>query len=198
VAGLLVVSSSTASSGRAAFSGNLCATVSAGSLAALKISGPCLVVAKGAVRVQSTPLGSVRTVRYAARAGSRGSISAPKGQLLMTAIHVQGSADAVAYAQKNWRLQVLSNGDLVSSKPLATEVGDTVACHNPPTGDCTKAEILGLVGQYGVTIVYYAPTKLTKPDNPQDPSVDDANDRAQEKLIKGPLVGLALSVMKTL
>src|SRR5947208_16826978 len=60
IAGLLVVSSTTASSGMAAFSGNLCAIMPAGSLAELKINEPCVVVQKGSARVQSTPLGSVR------------------------------------------------------------------------------------------------------------------------------------------
>jgi hypothetical protein len=148
--------------------------------------------------VQSTPLGSVRTVAYAARVGPYGSISDPKAHLLIKAIYVQGSAAAVAYAQKGWRAEVLQNGILISSRPFATEYGDTVACHNPPTGDCTKAEILGLVGQYGVTIIYDAPTEFGKPDDPQEQSVDDTNDRKQEEAIKDPFVGLAKAVMKKL
>src|SRR5437016_1587813 len=107
VAGLLVVSSTTASSGTAAFSGNLCAIMPAGSLAVLKLTEPCEVKQKGSVRVQSTPLGSVRTVAYAARVGPIGSVSDPKAYLQIKAISVQGSAAAVAYAQKGWRAEVL-------------------------------------------------------------------------------------------
>jgi hypothetical protein len=197
-AGLLVASSTSASPGTAWFSGNLCAGVPAGSLAVLKISGPCVVVQKGSVRVRSTPLGSLRSVAYSARAGQYGSISDPKAHLSIQAINVQGSAAAVAYLRKGWRAEVLKNGILFSSKPLATESGDTFSCHNPPTGDCTEAEILGLVGQYAVTIGYEAPTELTNPDDPQNPSVDEANDRAQEEAIKGPFVALAKAVMAKL
>lgn len=197
VAAVLVVPSTTASTGKTVFSGNLCAAVPAGALAALKISAPC-VKQKPLARVQSTPLGSVRTVTYVAGWGSSGSISNPKATLSIEAIYVHGSAAAVAYAQKAWRAEVLGNGSPVSLQPLATEYADTAACHNPPIDDCTKAKVLALVGQYGVTIGYYAPALFIHPDNPQQPAVDEANDQAQEDAVKKPFVALARSVMAAL
>jgi hypothetical protein len=197
MAAMLVVPSTTASAGRTGFSGNLCAAVPAGALKALKISAPC-VRQKPLTHVQSTAFGSVRSVTYLAHWRSGGTFANPKPNLSIEVIDVSGSAAAVAYLGKAWRLQVLANGIPVSLHPLATESGDTATCHNPPTGDCTEAELLALVGQYAVTIEYFAPAKFIQPDDPQDPAVGESNDRAQEEAIKKPFVGLAKSVMAAL
>jgi len=181
-----------ASGGTLTFSGNLCTTVSKAALAALKVTAPC-VSSKPNARVQATPLGSIRTVEY--RAVWRKSGSQPQPYFAAQAIYVHGSAAAVAYAKKHWRAEVINSGTPVSLQPLAYESAETANCHNPPTGDCTKAEILGLVGQYAVTLHYGGPAPYVAPDDPQD---DDSTDAAQEDAIKKPFVAAAKSIMAAL
>src|SRR4051812_928841 len=114
------------------FSGNLCATASAGALSKLKVSGPC--AQSSSAKVRSTPLGSVRVVTYTAKWGSPGTISAPTHHVTFGVIHVTGSAAAIAFYAKSFRAEVMNNGYPVTIKPvLMTVVGDTAACHNPPT-----------------------------------------------------------------
>jgi len=146
------------------------------------------------VHVQSTPLGSVRTVSYTARWGSGGAHT-----LYVGAVYVHGSAAAVAYARNYFRQEVLANGILFRNKPLASESGDTYSCHNPPISDCTKGEIMALVGHYGVTMALdYGPAKLIGVDNPQKQSVDDKNDLKQEDAIKGDFIAAANDVIAAL
>jgi hypothetical protein len=178
------------------FSGNLCATASKGALHELKVAGSC--VQSRSEKVRATPLGSVRVTTYQARWGSLGTISAPTPHVTVAVFHVQGSAAALAIYAKSFRAQVLANGSPVRLKPLTTEAGDTDACHNPPTGDCTRAEVMAIAGQYGVVGVYYGPAKFVGADDPQDPSVDDANDKAQEDAVKGAVVALANSITAAL
>jgi hypothetical protein len=178
------------------FSGNLCATASTGALSELKVSGPC--VRSLSAKVRSTPFGSVRVVTYQARWGSFGTISAPTHHVTFGVIHVQGSAAALAVYAKAFRAQVIANGSPVRLKPYTTEAGDTAACHNPPTGDCTQAEVMALVGHYGVVGTYYGPAQFVGADDPQDPSVDEANDKAQEDAVKGAVVALVNSITAAL
>jgi hypothetical protein len=178
------------------FSGNLCATASTGALSELKVSGSC--VQSRSAKVRSTPLGSVRVVTYQARWGSFGTISAPTHHVTVGVIRVQGSAAAIALYAKAFRAQVLGNGSPVRLKPLTTEAGDTAACHNPPTGDCTRAEVMAMVGPYGLVGAYYGPAKFVGADDPQDPSVDEAHDKAQDDEVKGAVVALANSITAAL
>jgi hypothetical protein len=174
------------------FNGNLCKTVSQSSLYQLKIPGSCR--ASKVVHVQSTPLGSVRTVSYGAHWGSGGAHT-----LTMGAVYVHGPAAAVAYARNYFRQEVLANGALFRTKPLASETGDTYSCHNPPISDCTKAEIMALVGHYGVTIALdYGPAKLITADDPQNQSVDDKADLKQEEAIKGDFIVVGNEVIAAL
>jgi hypothetical protein len=182
--------------GATLFSGNLCATASTGALSNLKVSGAC--VQSRSAKVRSTPFGSVRVVTYQARWGSLGTISAPTHHVTVGVIHVQGSTAAIAVAAKAFRAEVLGNGILVRSRPLTTEAGDTAACHNPPTGDCTRAEVMAIVGQWGLVGSYYGPAKFVGADDPQDPSVDEAHDMAQEDAVKGDVVALANSITAAL
>jgi hypothetical protein len=182
--------------GATLFSGNLCATASTGALSNLKISGRC--VQSRSVKVRSTPLGSVRVVTYQARWGSLGTISEPTYHVTVGLIHLQGSAAAIAVAAKAFRAQVLGNGIPVRSRPLTTEAGDTVACHNPPTGDCTQASVMAIAGHWGLVGSYYGPAKFVGADDPQDPSVDEARDKAQEDTVRGAVVGLANSITAAL
>jgi hypothetical protein len=179
-----------------AFNGNLCTTASKAALNQLKVSGPC--VHSTTSKVNSTPVGSVRSVIYQARWGSLGTLEAPTHHVTAEVIDVRGSAAAVAYAAKFFRGEVLSNGIPVATKPLTTEIGDTAACHNPPTGDCTKAEVMAIVGQRGLIVVYHGPAKFVAADDPQYPAVDEANDRAQEETVKGPLTAFASSITAAL
>jgi hypothetical protein len=194
---LLPAASSVA--GTKAFTGDLCSTLSASTIAAppLNISGTCV---RGRTKTYevSTPLGSIRTVSYWARWGSPISISAPKSTLSIGVTYASGSSAAIAYVQQHFRGEVLANGTPFSAKPLATDAEETTACHNPPTGDCTRGEIMALVRHYGVTIAYAGPTDSVAQDDPQHPSVDKNNDLAQEKDIRGPLIGVAQAVMSAL
>jgi hypothetical protein len=174
------------------FSGNLCATASKAALNELKIAGPCVQIVSAKVR--STPLGPVRVMTYQARWGTLGTISAPTHHVTFAVFHVQGSAAAIALYAKAFRAKVLANGITVRLKPLTTEAGDTAACHNPPIGDCTQAEVMAIAGQYGVIGTYYGPAKFVGADDPQDPSVDEAHDKAQEDAIKGAVVALVNSI----
>jgi hypothetical protein len=194
---VVLLSSASGNAGVKLFNGNLCATASKGALAKLKVAGPC-VSSKPDTKVQSTPLGSIRTVTYQARWGSFGTISAPTHHASAEVIYVQGSAAAVAYLQKAFRGEVLANGAPVSMNPLTTEAGDTAACKNPPIDDCTKGEVMAMVGQYGLIVEYYGPAKFIGPDDPQNPSVDEKNDVAQEDAIKASVVALANSITAAL
>jgi len=185
------------SAGGNRFGGNLCAIASASALRDLKISGPC-VRRTTVSKAQSTPYGTVRSVTYQAYWGTFGSISAPTYHAAFTVIHVQGSAAAVAYLKARFRSEVLGNGAPVRLKPLMTEAGDTAACHNPPIDDCTQAEVMAIVGQYGVVGTYYGPAKFVGEDDPQKPSVDETNDAAQEEAVKSDVVALANSIIAAL
>ena len=191
VAGTLARSGS-GSTEAARFSGNLCATVSKAALSELKVPGPCVQATTH--RVQPTPLGAVQETVYQARWGSLGSISAPTHHIEVGLIHLEGSGAALAFAAKYFRGKVLSNGALVRSKPLTSAYGDTNACHNPPTGDCASWEVMALAGHYGLTLTYKGSAKFVAADNPQDPSVDDANDRAQEQQDKNSVIAFANSI----
>jgi hypothetical protein len=182
--------------GAKAFSGNLCATASKGALSTLKISGPC--AQSRSTKVRSTPFGSVRVVTYTATWGPHGSISAPTSHVSFGVIHVDGSASAIAFYAKSFRAEVLANGVPVKMKPLTTEAGDTVTCHNPPIDDCTRAEMMALVGHWGVIGAYYGPAKFIAVDDPQEPSVDDKNDLAQEDAVKTAVVALVNSITAAL
>src|SRR4051812_34905300 len=140
------------------FSGNLCATAQKSALSKLKVSNSC--VQSRSAKVRSTPLGSVWSVTYMARWGPLGTISAPTHHVVFEVIQVQGSAAAIALYAKSFRAEVLANGVPVKLKPLTTEAGDTAACHNPPTGDCTQASVMAIIGHYGVIGSYYGPTEL--------------------------------------
>lgn len=194
VAAALAIPLALSSTTKTPFNGNLCTVVSAGSLSTLKITDPCIHTAVS--KTVSTPIGSVQETSYQARWGTGGSISNPQPRLQIGAITVKsGPPAAIAYAASAFRQQVLANGAPFSSRPLATEVGDTLTCHNPPIDDCTEAEIMELVGQSGVTIVYRAPAIFIAADDPQKPSVGEANDRKQEKAIEAPFESLGRGVM---
>jgi hypothetical protein len=137
-------------------------------------------------------------VTYQARWGSLGTISAPTYHATVGVIHVEGSAAAIAVYAKAFRAEVLANGSPVKLKPYTTEAGDTASCHNPPTSDCTQASVMALAGHYGVVGAYYGPAKFVGADDPQDQSVDEANDKAQEDAVKGAVVALANSITAAL
>lgn len=192
VAAALALPASPAIVSKQSFDGNLCKAVSPGSLYQLKIPASCS--SHKVVHVQSTPLGSIRTVTYVAHWGFSAAHT-----LSAEAIYVHGSAAAVAYARNYFRQEVLANGTPFRLKPLATESGDTYACDNPPIDDCTKGEIMALVGQYGVTIALnYGPAKFIAADDPLNPSVDEKNDLAQEDAIKGDFIAAANEVIAAL
>jgi hypothetical protein len=191
-AAVILLPAASGDAGAMLFNGKLCATASKEALYELKITGPC--ISSKDVKVQSTPLGSVRTVTYQARWGSFGSVSAPKSSATAAVIYVQGPAAAVAIAQNYFRSEVLANGQTVRLNPLTTEAGDTAACHNPPIDDCTKGEVMAIVGQYGVIVEYQGPAKFLGRDDPQNPSVGAANDVKQEDAIKGDVVALTNSI----
>lgn len=176
--------------------GNLCTSVSKAALAELKIPGPCVQVRTN--KAVSTPLGLVHEWAYQARWGSSGSVSAPTHHLTVGMIRIEGSAAALAYAAKSFRGHVLANGALVKLNPLTTVSGDTYACHNPPTADCTSFEGMALAGDYGVTVIYKGPAKFVAADDPQNPDVDDANDRSQEAADKSDVVALINSITAAL
>ena len=100
-----------------------------------------------------------------------------------------------AVKDKNHRLAV---GLAFLDKLVLRPRRGTWTCHNPPIDDCTKATILGLVGQYAVSVHFGAPAPFSRPTTLQDPAVDEANDGAQEDAIKKPFAAAAKSVMAVL
>jgi hypothetical protein len=168
-----------------AFGGNPCNLVT--SVLAVHITAPCLRA--GTVTQQiHTPVGSVRAVTYKARWGGG------DHSLTLVVHNLRGSPAVLTAARTYFRGSILENGLLFSGKPLASEFLDTIACVNPPTEDCTTGKIEEIVGNYFVQIFLHDTAPFIYADNPTNPAVGEANDRAQEETLKGPWVTIGASV----
>ena len=184
------------STGKNRFGGNLCKVASTSALSDLHISGGCY--RSTSVKTRATPYGPLQTVTYQARWGAFGSVSAPTHHASVAVVRVDGPDAVLAYYAQSFRGEVLANGELVGTKPLMTEAGDTQSCHNPPIDDCTHAEVMAIVAHYGVIGTYYGPAKFIGEDDPQNQSVDDTNDVTQEQADKADVVALASSITAAL
>jgi hypothetical protein len=175
-----------ATSSKKAFSGNICSLPLASEVAAANVTGPC-VKGKTTRKTSKTPFGSVTQEAFVAHWGSL-PLTGPGHFVTVVVGRYTGSASALAYGRSKIRLKVLSHGAPVSISPLASELGDTVSCFNPPKEDCTHASVLGLVKNYVVEVILYdaPPTGV----GVTDPGEDEPQDRAQEETDKAPIVSI--------
>jgi hypothetical protein len=171
------------------FPGNLCVLVSVAELAKVHVSSPCVKVRTATV-VSNTPLGAVRIVQYSAVAQSGADHS-----LRIVVQNPQVPASELAAAKQYLRGLALSNGQLFSRNPWASYYLDTASCANPPTDDCTAGTIKAVVGVYFVQIFLRDTAPFLHPDDPQNPAVDEANDRAQEDTAMTPFEAIGRSVI---
>ncbi len=104
----------------------------------------------------------------------------------------------VAYAKKRSAQNVLSNGaPVVASKTvLATWAGETDSCKNPPTGDCTTNEFEAIEGGLAAhRRRRRRPARLPRRAKKKASGEDDAQDLAQEELLKGATVGVGMAIV---
>ena len=142
--------------------------------------------------------GSVTSSLYTAKWGTPKLELVPQHLLSIGLFHVTGAPAAVAYLKKRARAKVLSEGILVANKAVfASWSGETASCKNPPTGDCTVSNVEGLKGTWEVVVgVDGAPPGSPGAAEEENPTgQDDAQDLAQEELLKGPAVGVAMAVL---
>ena len=103
----------------------------------------------------------------------------------------------ISFFQKRERGKVLANRILVANSKgvLATWAGDTFSCKTPPTGDCTTTEFEATKGNWGVVLTDAGAPPGSPGAEEEDSGEDDAQDLAQEELLKGPTVGIGMAVI---
>jgi hypothetical protein len=180
-------------SSKKAFSGNLCRLPTLGELGSAHISSGC--VNKIAKHTSKGPLGTVTTEQFAASWG-RPPFGGLGHWLLIIARRVTGSGPALATARAKLRLQIIGHGAPVGVGSVASELGETSSCKNPPKEDCTSATLLALVKNYflQVSLADYPPTG----EGVEDPPDDEPQDLAQEESDKGPITAIAATVASKL
>jgi hypothetical protein len=179
---------------------HLCAWITAtGVGGTLELEGSCKET-HGHPKVIHTPFGSYTSTFYTARwLAEHPTIElVPHHSLSVGVAHITSSSSAViAFFQKHERAKVLENGVLVANSKgvLATWAGDTSSCKNPPTGDCTTNEFESMKGNWGVVLTTLgAPPGSPGAEEKNESEGDDAEDLAQEELMKGPTVGVGLAI----
>jgi len=187
-------------SGKKAFSGNVCGIPSSGELAAAHIEDPCHKVKTAKVPVKKSPLGgTVGSVEWGGRWGKPTNAGMPSHYLGVLVTRELGSGRALELFEKKFRLSVIGNGAPINvGKGTASMLTETASCPNPPTSDCTKGTVLAIVGRYVVEIFLndFPPTIPGASEEGQ--GEDDAEDMAQEELIKPVLREIANSVVAKL
>jgi len=177
------------------FNGNICGIPFGGELAAAHISDPCV---KGKTRnhpAKRSPVGgSVGSTIYSAHWGQAHSSASPSHYLLIEITKYYGSGNALSLGRKLLFGEVLQNGYPIAVGNRASLATDTYSCAmNPPTGDCTKGEVLAIVGNYFVLVgLDDAPPTIAGAE--EGPAEDEAQDNEQEETIKGPLTAIAKSI----
>jgi hypothetical protein len=179
---------------------HLCAWISAsGAGGTLELEGSCKET-HGHPKAVHTPLGSYTSTFYTARwlAVTPTLELVPRHSLSVGLAHVTGSSAVINALQKRERATVLANGVLVANGKgvLATWAGDTYSCKNPPTGDCTKNEFESTKGNWGVVLgtVGAPPGSPSATEVKDESNGDDAEDLAQEELMKGATVGVGMAI----
>ena len=178
-----------------AFVPHLCTWVMGGAVS-LELEGGCHET-HGHPKTVSTPLGSSTTELYTAKWGEPKLDLVPQHILSVAAFHVTGSSAVIAYLQKQARAKVLSGGILVTSTKsvIASWSGETSSCKNPPTGDCTSSTFQSLKGTWEVLVnVDGAPPGSPGASEEESSNGDDAQDLAQEELLKPATVAVGLAV----
>lgn len=176
------------------FSGNLCGLPIAAELSVTEISEPCVEEKTRNQPVKRTPFGgSLGEVHYGAGWGQLLGAT-PIHHLKILFTKVQGSGKGLKLFEKNFRSEVLSNGLPVHVGNPGSLITETYSCTNPPTDDCTSGQLFAIVGQYDVRIFLYdyPPTNPSATEEP--PGADEAEDEAQEKPIKAPLIAIGQEV----
>jgi hypothetical protein len=169
----------------------------AGSGSTLELEGGCHE-SHARPKTHSTPLGTVTSSQYTAKWGVATVDPGPHHLLGISLVHLTGSNAAIAYVKKRARLKILGNGLVVASKGvIASWSHVTVSCKNPPTGDCTNSDFEGLKGTWEVIVnVVGAPPGSPGAAEEENPTgEDDAQDLAQEELLKGPTVGVGMAIL---
>jgi hypothetical protein len=178
---------------------HLCAWLAAsGGVSELKLEGSCKET-HGHPKSIKTPYGSYTSTFYTARWGAEAPTLelVPHHSLSLGVAHITSSSSAViGFFVKHERAKVLGNGVLVANKGvLATWAGETSSCHNPPTGDCTINEFESTKGTWAVVLTTLgAPPGSSGAEEKNESEGDDAEDLAQEELMKGPTVGVGLAI----
>lgn len=179
-----------------AFVPHLCAWAMGGE-ASLELEGGCHE-RQGHPKTVQTPHGSATTELDTAKWGVPKLDPGPQHLLSVAVSHVTGSSAVVAYFRTRERARVLARGQLVMSSKsvIASWSGETSSCKNPPTGDCTSDAFESLKGSWGVLVnVVGAPPGSPGAAEEESPTgEDDAQDLAQEELLKPATVGIGLAV----
>ena len=180
-----------ASKHKKAFHGNLCAAVTGPELVAAHVSGPC-VQRRPVTLTLRTPLGTYTTERFTAQWGDLK--AEPANFVSVTVTRLRGNATAIKFIQKRFRLEVLGNGEPVHVGSPGSVNAETLSCANAPTGDCTDANLLAVVGPYelAVQLVDHPPTNRAATEFP--PGDDEPEDKAQQNTDKGPAVAIGQAV----
>lgn len=176
---------------------HLCAWISAsGAGGTLELEGSCKE-GHGHPKTVHTPLGSYTSTLYTAKWGVANLSLLPQHVVSALLAHVTGSSAVVAYVKKKERAKVLSNGaPVVASKTvLATWAGETASCKNPPTGDCTTNEFEAVKGNWEMIVVADGAPPGSPGAEEESSGEDDAQDLAQEELLKGPTVGIGTAIV---
>jgi hypothetical protein len=181
-----------------AFAGNICATVTPGEVSAASVDEPCTRVKTIKRPPKPVPIlgGSYGYVRYGARWGDPG--GEPARALRIRVTKVEGSGRVLALDKREWRKAILTKGKHVNVGSIGSVQTETTPCVNPPTGDCTEATLLAVVGNYQIMILLqnHPPTEESAAPTPVEP--DEAEDKAQEGLATVPLVAIGRAVAESL
>jgi hypothetical protein len=173
-----------------AFSGNLCSLLTGSEVAAANITASC-VREKTSRTTTKTLLGSVTRESFKSHWGTV-MLNTPDHYLLVVATRYTGSPAALAKGRKEIKVKILGHGAPASGNPLASVFIDTGSCVNPPTNDCTHANLMGLVKDYLVQVFLYD----YPPTGPGElvPGEDEPQDMAQEETDKAPTVSIFKAV----
>lgn len=173
------------------FAGHLCSIVTAAELTAAHISAPCNGD-KRRTRTIATPLGSVTTETFSATWGHPAAIP---HELSVAVGRVRGSAAAIAYGRTRLRREIIGKGVPVGLGSVSSLESSTSSCVNPPTEDCTNADLDAIVGNYSLDVILFdAPVGGQR----EVGSDDEPEDIAQEEAERGPMLAIARTVSRSL
>jgi hypothetical protein len=174
----------------ARFSGNVCHLPSGAQLTAAHISGACTKV-RTRTETSHTRLGTLTQTKFAAHWGFLPTTGA--GHVLTIGVtRVTGDHALLVAARARFRSRTLSEGVPVGIGSVSEWHGETAACLNPPSEDCTTVHVSALVGNYILAVVLIdVPTNAPAPE-------DEPVDLEQEEADKAPVVAIAKAVAKAL